>query len=302
MVKNNHRIQYDLQYLNNKIANRLIGLRRFLAVCFLLATIVFAYLAISTFNIWLFVTVLFCGFFSYQLFKSLKQSRLLEKRVNYILNTPLPSQLWLSKELRHQKIDAQQKQLVEAGLQDYFLLHALFPTKPIAMPSQLVDKLWHAFILDTKAYQAYCEQAFGKLFHHIPDYQFSDKAQNIRLFTWQNACRLQGIRPARPHDLPRLFAIDPLIVAGVTIGSTAWFAYQQEFGLQYQAWHAASQTSSSGGISSLNNDGGDYDDRCDIGLTDGGDASCSSSDGGSGDSSSGGDSSCGGGCGGGGGD
>lgn len=294
MVTAGSRSRYDLHYLNQKTANRFVGLRLLMASGLLIAAVYFAYRAMMTMQAAMIVVTLVCGLIGGKLCQRIRTTALLKKRINYILSTPLPSTLWLSRSLRYQPFNAQQKQFIEDGLRDYFMLHALFPTKPLAMPSELVDKLWHAFILDTNAYQSYCQHAFGKLFHHIPDYQFSDNAHNIRLFTWQNACRLQGIRPARPHSLPRLFAIDPLLVAGVTVGSAAWLAYQQALALQYQAWHAANQTSSSGGSSCHRND---YDDSCDINLTDSGDT-CSSS--GNGGDSGGGDSSCGGGCGGGG--
>lgn len=302
MVTADSRIRYDLHYLDQKTANRFIGLRRLIASSLVMAAVYFGYRAMMTTQAFMVVITLVCGLTGFSLFKRIKTHALLEKRINYILSTPLPASLWLSRSLRYRPFNAHQKQLIEDGLRDYFILHALFPTKPLAMPSELVDKLWHAFILDTKAYQSYCQHAFGKLFHHIPDYQFSNHAHNIRLFTWQIACRLQGIRPARPHDLPRLSAIDPLLVAGVTIGSAAWHAYRQALALQYQAWYATSQTSSSGG-SSYRNDN-DYDDRCDIDLTDSGDTCSSSGNGGdSSGSDSGGDSGSdsGGGCGGGGG-
>jgi hypothetical protein len=34
--------------------------------------------------------------------------------------------------------------------------------------SEGVDPAWHAFILDTERYAAYCQQEFGKFLHHHP--------------------------------------------------------------------------------------------------------------------------------------
>jgi hypothetical protein len=39
--------------------------------------------------------------------------------------------------------------------------HVLSPPEP-------VDKAWHAFVLHTRDYDAYCRERFGKLIHHQP--------------------------------------------------------------------------------------------------------------------------------------
>lgn len=36
------------------------------------------------------------------------------------------------------------------------------------VPSRIVDKFWHAHILDTQAYASDCEQLFGFFLHHFP--------------------------------------------------------------------------------------------------------------------------------------
>ena len=35
-------------------------------------------------------------------------------------------------------------------------------------PSKNVDKAWHAFILNTRDYEAYCRERFGRFLHHDP--------------------------------------------------------------------------------------------------------------------------------------
>ncbi len=67
------------------------------------------------------------------------------------------------------------------GLKNYLLAHAHVQFAPrtlkrvhLAMPSAGVEALWHAFLLDTRAYAAFCEKAFGRLLHHAP------AAQSVR--------------------------------------------------------------------------------------------------------------------------
>ena len=38
-------------------------------------------------------------------------------------------------------------------------------------PSQLIDELWHEFILFTRTYHAFCKDKFGQFVHHQPDDQ-----------------------------------------------------------------------------------------------------------------------------------
>ena len=37
------------------------------------------------------------------------------------------------------------------------------------MPSQAVDAAWHEFILMTREYQSFCDEAFGYYLHHTPE-------------------------------------------------------------------------------------------------------------------------------------
>lgn len=279
--------QYDEHYLNKQVkVAYIIPLILFLVGSVLLAkTIIFGGILVFGTLLYLILTII--------------PARRKQARIEYILHTPLPRALWRSQDLAGLHLTAPQQTLLEDALKDFFILHVLAPNKPLAMPSQQVDKLWHAFILDTRRYQDYCQKAFGKVFHHVPDYQFSDRGRNIEMFTWQLACRIQGIRPANPLTLPRLFAADKLL-AGAVLGSFLWDSYQTQMALMYRHWHAQTFSRSSDALGdSVSDIGTFYDDTCNVGLTDSGDCRC----GGSGSDSGGdggGDSSCGGGCGGGG--
>lgn len=255
-----------------------------LAVSFIIAFIFFT--EKTRFAFWL-----FGGLIAVSLVAVLKPYlSFLKKRLRFIQTTRIPPQLWQNQELKSLNLTPAQKKLIEAGLKDFFILHALYPKKPLAMPSKMVDKLWHAFILNTQAYENYCKQAFGKLFHHIPDYQFSDRQRNIQMFTWQGACRIQGLKPGQPMTIPRLFAIDGVLLGTMAVGSAMWDSYQQRMAMQYQLWHAQTYSGSSCG-NSTDNDNSKND--CDVGITSDGDCSCGGDGGGDGGSS------CGGGCGGG---
>ena len=215
----------------------------------------------------------------------IKHKKSHKQKLDFILSTPFPHKLWQSQNLKRLNLSVSERTMVNEGLRDFFLLHALKPKKPLCMPSKYVDELWHAFILDTRSYQEYCQAAFGKPLHHVPDYAFSDRQRNVRMYTYQAACRLHGINPAYPDDrVPRLFGIDSVIgrsLSDLVAPLTLW-ALLQELSQSYQVWY---QT-----VTGELPDGMDLDFEIDI--TQDGDATCGSSDSGGGDSSC---SSCGGG-------
>lgn len=108
--------------------------------------------------------------------------------------------------------DATLKQTEEA-LRQFFIMHWLAPRAQLQMPSRLADALWHAFILDTRRYQQYCQQAFGSMFHHLPAQAASDAASPSQ------AARMQPSWNAAMHSrrymagallggIPLLFALD----------------------------------------------------------------------------------------------
>lgn len=56
---------------------------------------------------------------------------------------------------------------IEIEYRRYLALNREYPEKAI-VPSKIVDTFWHAHILDTQAYVADCQQAFGLFLHHYP--------------------------------------------------------------------------------------------------------------------------------------
>ena len=89
------------------------------------------------------------------------------------------------------------------------------------MPSKVVDNLWHEFILNTREYEQFCQQAFGRYLHHTPmdSAQYSVKSkkyfrkmqkimQNGMKIIWLYSCQQEKINPLNPDSLPLLFVID----------------------------------------------------------------------------------------------
>ena len=181
--------------------------------------------------------------------------------------------------------DADMKKVVKAT-RDYFYICNQAKGKMVAMPSEIVDVLWHEFLLFTREYQEFCKKGIGRFLHHTPTEVMKSptSAQEGIKRAWRLACAKEGINPKYPSKLPLLFVIDK------SLNIKGGFSYQLNC---KSGSPMASNSSSCGGYCAT-----------DIGCASGcaGDSGSSSGDGGGffgGGDSDGGASSCGGGgCGG----
>ncbi len=96
------------------------------------------------------------------------QIRLFFRREAFIRTFVLPKGLYDNLRAKHPALSLKECQLVARGLRQFFLTHLKSGRKHVAMPSQVVDDLWHEFILYTRNYQQFCDKAFERFFHHTP--------------------------------------------------------------------------------------------------------------------------------------
>ncbi len=196
-------------------------------------------------------------------------------RERFIRDYALPRGLYDKLRTRRPELEPKDCALVARGLRQFFLAYLQSGRKFVAMPSQAVDDLWHEFILYTKAYDAFCRQAFGGFLHHTPAVVLgADKQNNEGLRrVWWHACKEENIDPAKPLRLPLLFAID------AKLGITDGFVYSSDC--------KALRSDGKGNVHC----GADFSDSSVDGGTDG----FGDSDGGSGDGGGDGGGGCGGG-------
>ncbi len=119
---------------------------------------------------------------------------------------------------RRPELGLKDRALVARGLRQFFLAHHLSGRRFVSMPSQIVDDLWHEFILYTKGYDAFCKQAFGRFLHHTPAVVLGTEQQNNEGLRrcWYWCCHEENINPQHPSRLPLLFALDSKL--GITDG------------------------------------------------------------------------------------
>lgn len=96
------------------------------------------------------------------------------------------------------------------GLREFFALTQMARGRMVAMPSQAVDVAWHEFILNTRAYQAFCREVLGRFLHHTPAEAMAapTQAQDGIKRAWRLSCAREKIDPKHPAALPLLFGLD----------------------------------------------------------------------------------------------
>jgi hypothetical protein len=132
------------------------------------------------------------------------------QRERLLRELPLPQ--FLKRRLRetYPHLSGKDCDLVERGLRQFFIACLRSRKQFVAMPSRVVDLMWHEFILHTQAYQQWCELTLGWFLHHTPAEVLGARAKNndgLRR-AWYWACRDEAIQPKSPSRLPLLFALD----------------------------------------------------------------------------------------------
>lgn len=132
------------------------------------------------------------------------------ERERFIRRCVFPATVFTALRQEHAQLSEKDCFLIARALRTFFLVYLRAETQMVAMPSKAADALWHAFILDTRAYAAFCNQAFGRFLHHLPAEQMQrhTQASEAMRCTWRLACLEDNIRPAEPTRLALLFAID----------------------------------------------------------------------------------------------
>ncbi len=132
------------------------------------------------------------------------------QREAHIRNFELPKGLFEKLRAKRPELTHKDCQLVAHALRQFFLAHLKSGRRFVSMPSQVVDDLWHEFILYTRNYKSFCDQAFGSFLHHSPAVVLGSATQSnmgLRRVWWQS-CKEEHINPAKPSRLPLLFALD----------------------------------------------------------------------------------------------
>ncbi|MBK8188419.1 MAG: hypothetical protein IPK77_14830 [Cellvibrio sp.] len=212
----------------------------------------------------------------FMLYLFVKESYQQEKNIShlkFINQYKFPEGFLLKYSQKNQNLSNSQREMVLDGLRQYFRMCQNSSSSMVTMPSLAVDDAWHEFILFTREYDAFSNNAFGYYLHHTPAEAMKSKEaeiDSIRM-AWRLACQDEKIDPINTERLPKIFSIDSNLAI---VGGLVYTLHQLK--------NLAATKSSSGGSCSGGGSG-----SCSGGGSSGSDGGC----GGGG---------CGGGCGGGG--
>jgi hypothetical protein len=128
----------------------------------------------------------------------------------------------------HPDLRTEDVALVEAATRQWFRILARRPTARVwlAMPSTLADDMWHEFLLHTRDYAAFCDTAFRRFLHHLPESAITPEdavpSPTSRLLA---TLRLAREDENNPSALPVLFRVDheagftrPLVTSSTAVG------------------------------------------------------------------------------------
>ena len=135
------------------------------------------------------------------------------KRAEFIQRYGFPAEL-RNRLQANTGLTLEQSGRVLEGLRQYFLACLAAQRKAIAkevgMPSKAVDAAWHEFIVLTKEYAKFCEQAFGRYLHHTPK-AMMDTPTQAAVANTLHQLRNPALTPAgwaMVGTMPLLFALD----------------------------------------------------------------------------------------------
>ena len=152
--------------------------------------------------------------------------QLARRREAFIRGYEFPPGLMARLQARRPELSPAQLERVGHGLRQFFLVYLVSGRRFVSMPSQVVDDLWHEFILYTRHYQQFCRRAFGGFLHHTPAVVLGPNRQgNAGLRRcWWHACRLEKLDPRAARRLPLLFGLD------ASLGIAGGFHYVPDCG------------------------------------------------------------------------
>lgn len=129
-----------------------------------------------------------------------------ERRLAAVEAFPFPSGARQRFGFVHQSLSSDGIRLVEDATRQWFRLAARHPRAKIAMPSVAADAMWHEVTLHTREYDAFCADAFGRPFHHIPASAVQPESVGAGLHAaYRLACADER---SDERQLPLLFRVD----------------------------------------------------------------------------------------------
>jgi len=191
-------------------------------------------------------------YWAYRIYKK----RNTQNREVYIENYKFPTKISETLLITYPQLKESDLDLIIKGLKEYFYICNIAGKTMVAMPSQVVDVAWHDFILFTREYESFCQQALGRFLHHTPSEAMHSKilAQDSLKLAWKVSCKRENIDINTPIKLPLLFALDSIL--NIENGFKYSLDCNSKNAIGYCAGHIGCSSSGCGGDSGDSSSGG----------------------------------------------
>ena len=133
-----------------------------------------------------------------------------QQRDDYLESYQFPEIIIQRLKEKHKYLSKEDIDLVVKGLKNYFYISS-HSNDIVIMPSIVIDNLWHEFLLYSKEYHSFCDNAFGYFFHHSPNDTKLFDVDVARFLAWEKSCELEELSPSKTSKLPLIFEIDKLL-------------------------------------------------------------------------------------------
>ncbi len=134
------------------------------------------------------------------------------RRVRAVDAYEFPSSVRQRLRRMHPCLDTEGAALVEAATRQWFRILARRPIDRLrlSMPSTLADDMWHEFLLHIRDYAVFCDTAFGRFLHHVPESAMTrgGRTQPVQSATGYPAAGSRGREQQRAHS-PRALSCGP---------------------------------------------------------------------------------------------
>ena len=135
------------------------------------------------------------------------------KKMQKLNEFQFPNDIWTAFHQQYPQFHIIHQSYIEEAFKDYLALH-IIKNQPYAMPSHVVDALWHLLLEQfPEFYVKMCQDILGfelmHKAHQTSPNQMQKRMQNRQLLnTWVMSCSLHQLDQRQPKDIPRLFFAD----------------------------------------------------------------------------------------------
>jgi hypothetical protein len=130
-----------------------------------------------------------------------------DRRLAVIDSYEIPASVRSRFSFHYPELSAAAVSTVEAGTRQWFRLVARNPKGQLAMPSLVVDDMWHEMVLHTREYAEFCDTAFGRFVHHTPESAMTESAASENRGSGL-AVTYRLAKQDEPGGMPLLFRVD----------------------------------------------------------------------------------------------